>query len=89
MRRGQKGDQKHQALGYSQGGFSTKVHIRSEGGGKPMVFFVSEGQRNEMVGFWRLMERGEVKRAHRRGRPRLRPRRICADKGYAKGVLRR
>jgi len=54
-----------------------------------MVFFLSEGQRNEMVGFWPLMERGEVKRAHRRGRPRLRPRRICADKGYAKGVLRR
>jgi transposase len=54
-----------------------------------MVFFLSEGQRNEMVGFWALMERGEVKRADRRGRPRLRPRRICADKGYAKGVPRR
>jgi transposase len=54
-----------------------------------MVFFLSEGQRNEMVGFWALMERGEVKRSDRRGRPRLRPRRICADKGYAKGVLRR
>jgi transposase len=54
-----------------------------------MVFYLSEGQRNEMVGFWALMESGEVKRAHRRGRPKLRPRRICADKGYAKGVLRR
>jgi len=54
-----------------------------------MVFFVSEGQRNEMVGFWPLMESGEVDRAGG-GRPRLRPRRICcADKGYAKGVLRR
>jgi hypothetical protein len=36
-----------------------------------------------------LMESEEVKRAHRRGRPKLRPRRICADKGYAKGVVRR
>jgi transposase len=54
-----------------------------------MVFFLSEGQRNEMVGFWPLMESGEVKRTHRRGRPRLRPRHICADKGYAKGVVRR
>jgi transposase len=54
-----------------------------------MGFFVSEGQRNEMVGFWPLMESGEVKRSGRRGRPRLRPRRICADKGYAKGVVRR
>ena len=53
-----------------------------------MVFFLSEGQRNEMVGFWPLMEQGEVERAGCRGRPRLRPRRICADKGYAKGVVR-
>src|SRR5215208_1778848 len=73
---GKRGDQKEQALGYSQGGFSTKVHIRSEGRGKPMV------------GFWPLMESGQVDRAGG-GRPRLRPRRICADKGYAKGVVRR
>ena len=53
-----------------------------------MVCFVSEGQRNEMVGFWPLMESGQVDRAGG-GRPRLRPRRICADKGYAKGVVRR
>jgi transposase len=53
-----------------------------------MVFFVSEGQRNEMVGFWPLMENGKVHRAGC-GRPRVRPRRICADKGYAKGVVRR
>lgn len=53
-----------------------------------MVFCLTEGQRNEMVGFWPLVESGEVKRAAR-GRPRLRPKRICADKGYAKGVVRR
>ena len=52
-----------------------------------MVFFVSEGQRNEMVGFWPLMDNGELKRAGR-GRPRLRPGRICADKGYAKRGVR-
>ena len=53
-----------------------------------MVFFLSEGQRNEIIGFWPLMEQGEVQRESG-GRPRLRPRRICADKGYAKGVVRR
>jgi len=53
-----------------------------------MVFYLSEGQRNEIVGFWPLMQSGQVDRAGR-GRPRLRPRRICADKGYAKGVVRR
>jgi hypothetical protein len=39
-----------------------------------------------------LMENGKVDRAGRgppRVRPRVRPRRICADKGYAKGVVRR
>jgi transposase len=45
-RRGKRGDPKEEALGCSQGGFSTKVHLRSEGGGKPMVFFLSKGQRN-------------------------------------------
>jgi transposase len=56
-----------------------------------MVFFVSEGERNEMVGFWPLMDNGEVKRAGcgRPGRSFGRPGRICADKGYAKGVIRR
>jgi transposase len=54
-----------------------------------MVFFLSEDQRNEMVGSWPLMESGVVKKRADRGRPRLRPRRICADKGYAKGVVRR
>ncbi len=54
-----------------------------------MVYVLSEGQRNEMVGFRPLMESGEVKKREGRGRPRLRPKRICADKGYAKGVIRR
>lgn len=83
-----KGDPQTEALGYSQGGFSTKVHIRAEGGGKPIVFVLSGGQRNEMIAFEPVMEQGEVKRAGR-GRPRVRPHRICADKGYAKGVIRR
>lgn len=86
-RRGKRGDQHSEALGYSQGGFSTKVHLRAEGNGKPMVFVLSAGQRNEMVGFESLMEQGEVKRVGR-GRPRLRPNRVCADKGYSNGLVR-
>jgi transposase len=62
--------------------------MRAEGSGKPMLFVLTEGQRNEMVGFWSLMEQGEVKRSGP-GRAKLRPKRICADKGYAKGVVRR
>jgi transposase len=53
-----------------------------------MVFYLTEGQRNEMVGFWPLMDGGEIRRAGP-GPPKKRPGRICADKGYAKGVIRR
>jgi transposase len=42
-----------------------------------------------MIGFWPLMEQGEVKKLEGPGRAKLRPKRICADKGYAKGVVRR
>ncbi len=52
-----------------------------------MVFVLTEGQRSEMIAFWSLMECGEVNRAGR-GRPRLRPDRLCADKGYANGQVR-
>ncbi|CAA9295244.1 MAG: Mobile element protein [uncultured Gemmatimonadaceae bacterium] len=31
------GGQAHEALGRSRGGFSTKVHVRAEGGGKPLA----------------------------------------------------
>jgi hypothetical protein len=52
-----------------------------------MVFYLSEDQRNEMVGFWPLMEQGEVKRAGR-GRPKKRPGRICAyTKATPRGLL--
>lgn len=70
-----------EALGYSKGGFSTKIHLRCEGHGKPVTFLLTAGQRNESVLFERLMEQGAVKRTGR-GRPRFRPERVVGDKGY-------
>lgn len=70
-----------EALGYSKGGFSSKIHLRCEGNGKPVTFLLTVGQRNESVVFERLMEQGAVARAGR-GRPRLRPARVARDKGY-------
>lgn len=52
-----------------------------------MVFHLTEGQRNDMVGFFPVMEGGEVEREGA-GRPKLRPFRLCADKGYANGEVR-
>lgn len=41
------GGQAHEALGRSRGGFSTKLHLRAEGGGKPMSVVLSGGERHE------------------------------------------
>jgi transposase len=76
-----------EALGRSKGGFSTKIHIRAEGGGKPMTFVLTAGQRHEAVMFEQLMEQGAVKRVGR-GRPRRRPRRVVGDKGYSSRKIR-
>src|SRR5207249_4475204 len=70
-----------EALGRSRGGFSTKVHVRAERRGKPLVFVLTAGQRHEQTGFVPLMEGGAVKRPGR-GRPRVRPQRVSGDKGY-------
>lgn len=77
-----------EALGRSQGGFSTKVHLRAEGQGQPMTFVLTPGQRHETVAFEQLMQQGAVKRVGR-GRPRLKPRRVVGDKGYSSGAIRR
>lgn len=36
-----------EALGRSRGGFSTKIHLRTEGQGKPFVMVLSGGERHE------------------------------------------
>lgn len=75
-----------EALGRSQGGFSTKVHLRAEGSGKPMTFVLTPGQFHEAPIFEQLMEQGVVKRAN--GQIRRRPKRIIADKGYTGKKIR-
>jgi transposase len=76
-----------EALGRSQGGFSTKVHLRAEGGGKLMTLVLTPGQRHEAVAFEPLMASGAVQRP-RGGRPKRRPRRIAGDKAYSSRKIR-
>jgi transposase len=80
-RRGAGGDPAAEALGRRQGGYSTKVHLRAEGGGKPLTVVLTPGQQHEATVFARLLEPGAVRRPGR-GRPRVRPRRVVGDKGY-------
>jgi transposase len=77
-----------EALGRSRGGFSTKLHLRAEGQGKPMVLRLTAGQRHEQTMFEPLMEAGRVKRRGR-GRPWHRPTRVVGDKGYSSRRIRR
>ena len=84
--RGKKGDG-DQALGRSRGGFGTKIHLRVEGQGKPVAFVLTPGQRHEASVFEELMTQGEVRRSGR-GRPRIKPQRVCGDKGYSSRRIR-
>lgn len=82
------GGQANEALGRSRGDFSTKVHLRAEGGGKPLAFVVSGGERHESCYVEALLTRGHVRRAGR-GRPRVCPQQIVGDKGYSYPTVRR
>ncbi|WP_247895020.1 IS5 family transposase [Azospirillum brasilense] len=76
-----------EALGRSRGGFSTKIHIRAEGLGKPVTFSLTGGEVHDSKAFATLMGSGWIKRLGR-GRPRLKPERLAADKAYSSGVIR-
>ncbi len=72
-----------QALGRSRGGFSTKLHVRADWRGKPLVLLETAGERHDQTMFEPFMERveqGQIK-LEGRGRPRQRPGRIAGDKG--------
>jgi transposase len=84
---GQKSTAEAEALGRSQGGFSTKIHLRPEDAGKPMTFILTPGERHQLSVAERLMQQGKVKGSGR-GRPRCRPKRVVGDKGYSRDKFR-
>ena len=77
---------------------STKLHLRTDGRGRPLVLVATPGQRHEVTQLERLLDGGAVKRSGPdgrpgRGRPRRRPAKLAGDKGYsfpsARRLLRR
>ena len=71
--------QAREALGRSQGGFSSKLPRRAAGNGRPITVVLSGGERNEQIALAALLDQGAVRRRGR-GRPRLRPRAAaCAE----------
>jgi transposase len=64
------------------------VHLRAEGGGKPITAVLTGGERHEQIALEALLDQGAVPRQGR-GRPRLRPRRVAGDKAYSSPTARR
>jgi transposase len=74
------------ALGYSRGGFGTKVHLLVTGQGIILGIYVTPGQQHESTVFKPLLQRLLLPR--RRGSPYW-PAKLAADKGYSYPHIRR
>ena len=79
--------QQHEALGRSRGGFSTKVHLRCDGHGRPLAFHLTGGKAADYKALPALLDGWSVRRAGP-GRPRQRPARLVADRGYSNRFVR-
>jgi len=72
LRSGRKRGQDGQALGRSRGGFSTKIHLKTDFGGLPIAFDLTPGQASDSRHFPILLDLG----------PDITPRAAIGDKGY-------
>ena len=75
--RRKRGNQNQQALGRSRGGFSTKIHLRTNAKGDPLTFDVTGGEAHEVKGYDALMELHDND-----------PDRLLGDKGYDSDNIR-
>jgi transposase len=64
--------QQREALGYSQGGFSTKIHLVCDGKGRPLAATLSGGQAHESKHLASTLDAIRVPRVGK-GRPKKRP----------------
>lgn len=70
---GRKRGQKNQALGRSRGGFSTKIHIKTDLDGHPIAFDLTGGEKADAPHLPILLGLG----------PDVDPRAVVGDKGYS------
>ena len=68
-----KGGQEGQALGRSRGGFTTKIHAKSDASGDIIAFDLTGGEASDTRHFDVLLDIG----------PDIQPRAVICDKGYA------
>jgi transposase, IS4 family len=70
--RRRKRGQQFQALGRSRGGFSTKIHLKTDLDGHPLDFHLTPGEASDSTEFETSLDIG----------PDIRPRIAMTDKGY-------
>jgi len=74
----------NEALGRSQGGFGTKLHILTDGGGIPLAFTATPGQNHEAPQFENVMSQALLSIWYRNRRPKH----VAGDKGYSSHKIR-
>lgn len=68
------------SIGRSRGGLTTKSHLVCDGKGRALAFILTPGQAADTSMLTATL--GEIRVPGSRGRPRARPDRVLADKGY-------
>jgi transposase len=81
------GEPADHALGRSRGGFTTKLHLVTDGTGLPLAVALSAGQAHESRYATPLLDSVRVPR-QAPGRPRRRPAALAGDKGYSYPAIR-
>ena len=72
-----------EGLAHSRGGLTTKFHLACGGRGRPLSIVITPGHRRDSTQLEPILDGIRVPRADGRGRPRTRPDRLIADKGYS------
>ncbi|MFE0062742.1 IS5 family transposase [Streptomyces sp. NPDC059003] len=77
-----------EAISRSRGGFTTKIHLASDGRCRPLAFLVTPGQWGDAPHLIAVLDRIRAPRPAG-GHPRMRPNYLCADKAYSSRRNRR
>lgn len=67
----------NQALGRSRGGFTSKIHARTNGEGLPLAFVITPGEAHDATAYDELMDLDDT-----------RPEALLADRGYDSDAIR-
>jgi transposase len=78
-----------EGLGRRRGGLTTKFNLACDGRGRPLSIVITPGHRHDNTQLAPVLDGIRIPRAAGRGRPRTRPDRLIADRGYGYARCRR